>query len=107
MTLLAVNLKGRWCKELGLGTNLLVTILLVTLSLTDIGLQRGGGGENGVQVWLHLPTLRKVGLNIPIRVSGGWASFYTSVFVRNDSGNAGCHVTMPQSKPRYPHVFVI
>jgi hypothetical protein len=30
-----------------------------------------------------------VGLNIPIRGSGGWASFYTSALVRNDSGNAG------------------
>jgi hypothetical protein len=29
-----------------------------------------------------------VGLNIPIRGSGGWASFYMSVLVRNGSGNA-------------------
>ena len=32
MTLLAVIFKGRWRKELRLGTNQLVTILLVTLS---------------------------------------------------------------------------
>jgi hypothetical protein len=48
MTLLAVNFKGRGRKELGLGTNLLVIILLVTLSPTDAGVQSRGGGENGV-----------------------------------------------------------
>jgi hypothetical protein len=49
-------------------TNLLVTKLLVTLSPTDAGVQRGAGGENGVQGVATLAHPRKVGLNIPIRL---------------------------------------
>ncbi len=42
-------------------------MLLVTFSPTDAGVQKGGGGQVRMEfeVWLHLPTPRKVGLNIP------------------------------------------
>ncbi len=44
----AVNFKRRWCNGTGIrDKNLLVTILLVTLSLslTDVGVHSGGGGD--------------------------------------------------------------
>jgi hypothetical protein len=107
MTLLAVNFKGRWLKELGFGTNLLVTILLVTLSPTDAGVQSRGGGENGVQVWLHLAHPPQSGTKYPYPWVG--RAFYTSVLGRNSDNNDDsinysafvpricCCATMPES----------
>jgi hypothetical protein len=77
--------RGDDVKELGLGTNLLLTMLLITLSPTDAGCgvqrERGGGTRTEFKVWQHLPTPRKVGLNIPIRGSGG-RPFFTRICCR-------------------------
>jgi len=49
----------------------------ITRNLARVRPGRWGGPEavTDFLVWLYLPTPRKVGLNIPIRSSGGWAFF--------------------------------
>jgi hypothetical protein len=92
MTLLAVNFKGRWRKELGLGTNLLVTILLVTLSPTDAGVQSGGGGRersSGVAT-LHFIRLYLVETAVVMPVPPTNLTFVTRICRR---------VTMPECSP--------